>query len=176
MADTNIISMLASMLSPADAEAKITGTPEAMQLLQSLQTANAKAPKDAYLPQAYQLIYNKAEAVPETVSLRGVEGLMQMQPARAADYLSGKKEIRYDPSLSEKNLANPIHHELVHFLNSLLPEPYPADIQHRVIGEMLGTPGYAPVEQLQGFRARKVTPDTVDIWRQLLGLSPLSKR
>jgi hypothetical protein len=159
---------LADLLSPREAEAKIVGHPEAMAHLRRILSEAEGAGEE--LPRRYGEVIRRAEAVPQTVEIERWPGLSERY-GHMAEYWPGQQRIGYDPQAVGANLDNPLIHELLHFLNSLLPEPYTESRQHQVIGTMLGTATYKPAEALRGYRGL-ADPETQRIWQEWLTGGP----
>lgn len=130
--------MLIEALGPSKAEAKISGTPEAMDLVRDLWSA-AEVKRSQYLPDMYSRIYRAAEAKPEEVFIsprqdilkRGSLGEYQDYPHRILYVPNPPKDVKY-------GVENTIPHELVHFLNATSDRPQNVGVQHDLIYELIG--------------------------------------
>lgn len=158
-----------SWFSPKSAEAKIVGDPEAMQLIRDIygQAQQGEAGGE-YLSKVYRQIIDAAEKHAQTVTVRPTPGLDRVYE-RAAEYDTGTKEIRYDPSLGTDNLRNVLPHELMHFLFPAQGFNQPVDAQHELIRSVLGTDTYKEAPILEGFQQQPLSKDQHYILQRLLG-------
>ena len=166
------LSALARLLSPREADARVIGEPGTMALLRAV----LDNPSQEYLPQQYRRIIRKAEETPETVNVQPAPGLMQAERAAGAfSPGSGESEIVYDPSILQddpRNVVNVLAHELTHFLAMQSPGRTPSGAeQHRLIGTFLGSPTYAPAQQLEGYTPAGSVRD-LELFEQLLNPRP----
>jgi hypothetical protein len=168
----SILESLWALLQPREAEAKITGGPDEMAMLEAVKRRNARQ-RGQYLPDQYQRVIQAAEAHPETVTLVRSPGMMDdaadPDAAATAAYDRNRKIIWYDPGLPVRDVPNTLTHELVHFLNSQSARPLGTAAQHALIKQFLGTNEYQPAAFLKGYQPGALSPVEHDIWRSWLG-------
>ncbi len=143
----SIIQALLSLISPAEAEAKIVGSPQAMKLLREI-IADTEGSEE-YLPQIYNKIIKEAEKRPEEVEVLHLPGLNKIY-GNAADFWPNNR-IEYDPAFSKEDSANILSHELIHFLNNISKQKLDTQQQHSIIEKLLGTQVYKPAAELRGY-------------------------
>lgn len=158
------IGELLGWLGPREAEAKIMGSPQAMQTIRGLMADNT-AQRGAYLPDMYNRIYRAADAHPRTVYIRDIAGLRNSVAGAAAEYEPGREEIVYDAALSREQLGDVLPHELLHFLNAQSRRPQAVPVQHSLIERLLGRSVLTPAPPGLDFQPGYLTPQEHDIIR-----------
>lgn len=165
----SILDYITSLISPKEAEAKITGEKEAIKIIKEI-LEQSEQKQDDYLYDMYKKIIHAAEKRPETVEIHQAPGLAQSSYSAVATHEAGK--IHYDPSYTNKDLHNVIPHELMHFLNFLTdrePEGTPVATQHDFIKSLLGTDSYKPASELQGYEKPTLNIDQLKLYQRMMG-------
>jgi hypothetical protein len=140
-------SLLKSMLrwvAPAEAEAKVVGSPEALAVLKGM--LKSGDPED-YLAQRYRQIVRRAEESPSQVEVFPArEHLSNLKAAGA--YYPDTRTVLYNPTYPTPDLRENFAHELTHFLateaNKGQARP---EEEHRLIRQFLGTDTFDPARR-----------------------------
>ena len=158
----NVVDTLLSLLSPRNAEAKIVGDKESMQLIRDMYQKH----QDNYLMSMYDKIVQAANNRPEEVAISQAPGLANIYGA-AGDYAN--KQIHVDPSYQSEDKYGTIAHELVHFLNSVSDKPLSTDEQHSFIKTLLGSSTYVPFKDVQGYTPSPLTSEQSTTLESIIG-------
>ena len=141
-------SLLKSMLrwvTPAEAEAKVVGSPEAMRVLRGML---APGDPEDYLAQRYRQIVRSADQSPAQVEvLPAREPLANLGAAGA--YYPDTRTVFYEPTYPTPDLRENLAHELTHFLatEANQGQARPAE-EHRLIRQFLGTDTFDPARRV----------------------------
>lgn len=166
-----LLDEIMSWLGPKEAEAKIRGTPDAMDLVSDVWGQAEKQRSGDYLSDIYSQIFRAADAHPATVNIEPQPGLRYGGSAGrySTSWIDPYNEIRYDPSYPQEDMGNILGHELTHFL-AQQSQPYvETPGQHSLIKMLLGTDKYKPASQLQGYKPPTITQQDRDIINRWLG-------
>jgi len=162
---SSVLQSLLSQLSPKDAEAKIVGSKEAMELVAKMYSDSKN--KDDFLAQQYQNIVNIAHRRPEEVSIQSAPGLSDVYEA-AGEFDPQQDRILYDSNLSQENTYNSIAHELLHFLSKVNKTEMSPQQEHDIIKHILGTSTYKTAHELDGYAPPIPTLEQDSIIKSLL--------
>jgi len=153
---------LSSLLGPREAEAEVLTTPSGQQMMQGLQAQ----PSGDYLLDMYKRILDRAQAVPQTVSVLPDPQLMAREQA-VGSFDPEANVIRYQTGKAPASTWNTLGHELLHFLNQQTAQ-VPVETQHALMDRMLGAAREVHPAVYQNYQPEPLTPVEHYVLRQWL--------
>jgi hypothetical protein len=150
----SILGSLWDWVSPKAAEAEVMSTPSGQATLAQMQGQ----PRGDYLLDMYRRIYQRAQGLPQTVSVLPDPQLKQRERT-VGDFDPAGSVIRYQPGEAPASTWNTLGHELLHFLNAQTSKQ-PVETQHALMDKLLAAsrdvhpavfahyqpPAFSPVE------------------------------
>jgi len=153
---------LSSLLGPREAEAEVMTTPSGQQMLQGLQAQ----PSGDYLLDMYKRILDRAQAVPQTVSVLPDPQLAAREQA-VGSFDPEANVIRYQTGKAPASTWNTLGHELLHFLNQQTAG-LSEGAQHAIMDKMLGAAREVHPSVYQNYQPEALTPVEHYVLRQWL--------